>query len=468
MVDMKYKIVRCPMETGNTQFSLMLSAKTAENLSLKHEANITLQCGAKAIKVSITITSLPDLTDEMLWISGNALEELLIPENIHIYVQVIEPGNIIKLGPVMGILIDNFLIEDYKKGYSIRESLDCYAEAGYKIGTLVYIFSLKRIDLENKRILGYLPQMNKSMVMSWQEQWLPIPDAIHNRIKISPYSPGYKKINAISNLIPNVKIVNRTTKIYKWTIQKILLKDGEAKKYLPKTLLFKGIDTLTKMLQEFPSIYLKPVGRSLGLGIIKITKEGADEYTAKYSIKGKLYSISGSLTDILPKLKSLMGKRTYIVQEGIPLATYNENIFDLRVSMQKDGTAAWSKSRWKVRVAPPKSIVTNVSAGGTAANVEEIITSVFKEKAPEILNEIIITALIICKAIENKVSGIADIGLDIGVSQQGKIYFIEANFRELRLNGGISEDIESWKSTFTKPVSYLNYLYKTQFQNHKS
>jgi glutathione synthase/RimK-type ligase-like ATP-grasp enzyme len=467
MVEMKYKIIRCPIETDHKQFSLIISLKTAEKFNLKEESNITLQCGARCLNASVTISSEPDLTDEVLWLSGNALEELLIPENIEIYVQIIGHGDIIKFGPVVGILTEGSILEDHKKGHSTREAFNCYAEAGNKIAGLVYVFSLNKIDLDNKRILGYVPLINKSMVMAWQEQWLPIPDAIHNRIKISPSDSGYKKIEEITKLLPNIKIINRTTKIYKWTIQKILEKDRAAKKYLPKTLLFKGINTLTKMLQEFSSIYLKPVGRSLGLGIIKLTKEGVDEYTAKYRKSGKLHSVSGSLTDILPKLRTLMGKRTYIVQEGIPLATYNGNIFDLRVSVQKDETGTWSLSRWKVRVAAPNSIVTNISAGGSGAHIEQVLNSVFKEKAHETMNEIEIASLAICRAIDNKISGIGDIGLDIGITNNGKIYFIEANFRELRLNGGSAEDPENWKSTFKKPIYYLNYLYKIQHENHK-
>lgn len=459
---MKYKIMRCPFKTKEDEFNIIISLKTAEKLSLVDKNNTKLKCGAKSLNASIIISSEFGLTDELLWLSGNVLEELFIPENIEICVQVMEHGDVIKFGPVIGILTENFILQNHKKGRFIREDLNCLAEAGNKIGGMIYIFSLNKIDLENKRILGYVPQMNESKVMSWQEQWVPIPDAIHNRIKISPSSPGYEKIDEMSKLIPGIYIINRTTKVYKWRIQKIIEKDNKAKKYLPKTLLFKGISTLTKMLQEFPFVYLKPVGRSLGLGIIKIANTGLDEYTAKYRTGGELYSLSGSLTEILPKLSTLVGKRTYIIQEGIPLATYKGNIFDLRVSVQKDETGTWSISRWKVRVASPNNIITNLSAGGSTGNTNQIMASVFKENASKITNDINAACLTICKAIENKISGIGDIGLDIGVTEGGKIYFIEANFREHRFISGSDEDIESLENTIKKPIYYLNYLYKNR------
>lgn len=466
MTEGKYKIISCPFKVKKGKFNIEIPLKTAEKLNLTDKNNITLNCGARSLNASITISSEPGLSDEVLRLSKNTLKNLLIPENVEVCVQVIENRNIIKFGPIIGILTESFILQGHKKGRHIREAFNCYAEAGHKIGGLIYIFSLNNIDLDNKRVLGYLPLINDSAVINWHEQWLPIPDAIHNRIKISSSSPEYNKLDEISKLIPSINIINRTTSVYKSKIQKILREDQKAREYLPKTLLFRGIDTLTEMLREFPFIYLKPVGRSLGLGIIKISKAGSNEYIAKYHRKNKSYSISGYLAEIWPELKKVMGKRAYIVQEGIPLATYKGNIFDLRVSMQKDETGTWSLSRWKVRVAAPNRIVTNISAKGKGAHINKVLDSVFKEDTAEIMNDIKTACLIICSAIENKISGIGDIGIDIGITKDKKIYFIEANFRELRLNGGSAEDTENWESTFKKPIYYLNYLYKNKFQNH--
>lgn len=459
-MSMRYKIIKCPIETETNQFTLMVSLKTAKKLNLKNGSSVTLQCGSKAITVSVSIVLRPNLRYGMLWLTKNVLDQLLLPDNIEISVKIMGEGDIIKLGPIIGVLTEHTILKNYKEGLSARECFNCYAEAGNTIGGLIYIFSLKNIDLDNKRILGYVALINNSKSITWEERWLPIPDAIHNRIKISPSNSEYEKINAITTLFPSIKIINKTTKIYKWKMQKTLENDPNAKKYLPKTILFKGENTLTSMLEEFPFIYLKPVGRSFGIGIVKIIKQKENEYNAQYVDEDKLYSINGNLTDILLKVKSLMGDRTYIVQEGIPLASYNGNIFDLRVSVQKDGTGTWSLSRWKVRVAAPGSIVTNISAGGSGANTEEILNSVFKEKSYKIMNEIKRASLILCKAIDDKIDGIGDIGLDIGISDSGKVYFIEANFRELRLNGGSAENFQNWQNTFKKPIYYLNYLYK--------
>jgi glutathione synthase/RimK-type ligase-like ATP-grasp enzyme len=467
MKESRYKIIQYISETKNYRNSLIISLNAAQNLNLVDIDYITIHCGHRAANASIIISSDDNLSDSALYLTYDVLEELYLPEGIEIRVNKIESGNAIKFAPVLAVLTHKSIIRKHKKGLHTREAFDCYVEAGNKIGGMVYFFSLNNLDLDNNRVLGYVPSMCEADTIKWKEQWLPIPDAIHNRIKTSAGSSEYKKIETLTKLYPDINVVNRTTYIYKWRMHKLLERDKEAKKYLPRTLLYNGINTLKDMLEQFPFIYLKPVGRSFGLGIIKLSKNTAGIYTAQYNENKIPHTIQGKLDYIMTLLSPLMGKRRYIVQEGIPLATYNGNIFDLRVSVQKDETGAWSLSRWKVRVAAPSSIVTNISAGGTGAHINQVMDTVFKEDASKIMNDIKTACLTICKAIENKISGIGDIGLDIGITEGGKIYFIEANFRELRLNGGSAEDLESWKSTFKKPIYYLNYLYKNQLQNHR-
>lgn len=464
MKEPRYKIIQFTSGTKNYRKSLILSLNAAQNLRLADRDSIAIHCGHRAANASIIIGSDDNLSDSALYLTYDVLEELYLPEGIEIRINKIGSGNTIKFGPVLAVLTEESIIRKHKKGLHNREAFDCYVEAGNKIGGMVYFFSLNNLDLDNNRVLGYVPSMCEVDTIKWKEQWLPIPDAIHNRIKTSAGSSSYKKIETLTKLYPDINVVNRTTYIYKWRMHKLLERDKKAKKYLPRTLLYNGINTLRDMLEEFPFIYLKPVGRSLGLGIIKLSKNTAGIYTAQYNENKIPHTIQGKLDDIMTLLSPLMGKRSYIVQEGINLATYKENIFDLRVSMQKDENGEWSLSRWKVRSATNNNIVTNVSAGGSVYHVEKVLGAVFKDNTNSIMTLIKNASLIICKAIENKLKNMGDISLDIGITQSGKIYFIEANFRELRINSGVNENFENWKSTFKKPLYYLDYLYKNQLE----
>lgn len=369
--------------------------------------------------------------------------------------------------PTIGILADEIRHKRSLTGRLNTNTFRAYLEACNEIGASVYTFGLNDIDLINKRVYGYMPSIDSLGNMIWSGKWFPIPDLIVNRALVSTRSVKNKKIQELLNSSPNVKIINRITRIPKWEMHESLQKNNEISKYLPKTVLFDGIDSLNNMLKEFSCVYLKPTDSSLGFGVVRLVKDKENEYQAKYRRRGKNYSASGSLSNILLHLKPLMGKRTYIVQECIPLATYRGNIFDIRVCIQKDGIGKWRIPLWIIRAAKPDNVVTNNAAGGSELEVEKVISTVFPNNSNEVLNKIKNASLLISKAIENKFPGIGDIGMDLAITNTGKIYFIEANLRHTKFMDGTSKEYEKWKITYKLPIYYLNYLYESEVNNPK-
>jgi hypothetical protein len=370
--------------------------------------------------------------------------------------------------PTIGILADEIRHKKDLIGKLTTKVFTAYLEACNEIGASVYTFSLNNIDLINKRVYGYIPTIDSLGNMVWNEQWLPIPDLIVNRALVSAPSIKNEQINKLIKSFPNVKIINKITRISKWNLHESLQNNNKINKYLPKTVLFDGIDSLNNMLKEFSCVYLKPTDSSLGFGIVRITKNKENEYQAKYKIRKNNYSTSGSLSNILLQLEPLMGKRIYIVQEGIPLATYRGNIFDIRVCIQKDGTGEWSIPLWIIRAAKPGNIVTNNAAGGSELEVEKVLNTIFSNNANEVLDKIKSASLLISEAIEKKFPDIGDIGMDLGITNTGKIYFIEANLRHTKFINGSSKEYIKWKITYKVPIYYLNYLYELEIISPKS
>lgn len=372
-----------------------------------------------------------------------------------------------KSRPILGILIDEVHHEKRLINKLNKSEFKYYLEACNDIGALAYIFTLNGIDIANSRVRGYIPSMDIYNKIIIKERWLPIPDLILNRALVPAASSKYKKLSALLNTFPNIEIVNRISRVNKWVMHKILMNNTLINKYLPKTVLFSGINSLVNMLREFPCVYLKPIGRSLGLGIIRILRENENKYKAEYRLKKVNHSISGSLDDILVKLRPIMGKWTYIVQQGIPLASYKGSIFDIRVCMQKDETGDWSAPRWMIRSAKAENVVTNIAAGGRGLQVEYVISKLFEEKSSLIIEEIKNAGLQISKIIEKSFTGIADIGIDLGITKDGKLYFIEANLRQSRLSSVNKGEYPKWRNTFRKPIYYLNYLYELKQNSRK-
>ncbi|EYE89494.1 hypothetical protein Q428_02370 [Fervidicella metallireducens AeB] len=435
-----------------------ISLYNARKFSLTNGSEVKLKCGLRQIKVKIQVLPINEQNNSYIYLSSGVYEKILLPKSMD-YDVVFKNGTFI-VGPVIAVLLGKKLLQRYAKGLKVRESLDFYSEAGLKSGVLVYFFSLDDIDLTNKSVNGLVRIRDKKGFSYIKRQPLPVPDAIHNRLAVAKGSINDKKLIELERSVPDIKIINRITKINKWKIYKILSKDKSVSIYLPKTLRLKSSKNITDMLQEFPFVILKPVGRSLGLGVIKVTKLSSDRFKAYYHLNGKNLSIQGNIDFILDNLKKIMGRRLYIVQQGIELTTFENCPFDLRVTMQKDSSADWTLSRWYARVASEGSIVTNVSSGGRGVKITKALYPSLGSKTELTLNKIYKASLVICKALDEKIKDIGDLGLDIGIDENGNPYLIEVNFRDFKKYNDELGQEEGWEKMYYKPIYFLKHLYE--------
>lgn len=451
------KIVPYPFKSEPKELNLYITSGTADSMNIKNNTTVTLICGGRKTVVQTKVIKQTKAFDGLLWLSSAVFENLLLPREIS--VEITNAGTALQIGPVIGILIEAKLLARYMKGHNTREELDHYVDAGEKIGALVYIFCLQEVNLSTNKINGYIRRKDGKGIPYWEKRYLPVPDAIHNRIAFTGGSAVNEEIAAIKKIVPHLQVINRITKVDKWKVAQIVEKDPAACRYTPKTKLLKGTATIDDMLADFPVVYLKPIRRSLGLGVVKITKTAAGNYSAAYHYKRKKREAVGNARQVLASLNDLMGGRIYIVQQGISLAAYQGNPFDLRVTIQKGSTGSWSLSSWGARVAAPGNIITNVAAGGKGIPIQTVMTAAFGKQAANVMAAVEEAGIAICQAIGKKISGIGDLGLDIGVDEAGKPYLIEVNFRDYRLTDEEMDDVNSWVLTYHKPVFYLKYLY---------
>ncbi|MDF2671739.1 MAG: hypothetical protein K0R09_4 [Clostridiales bacterium] len=456
------KIVPNSLSTSDNQQTVYLSAYWMEHLKLKENSMYTLICSINSLPVKIKKMPVKDISNNILWLSPDIFEKILIPEGITL--EVIFTEKVIRIGPIIALLTENKFLKDYLNGTKCVEKYDLYADAAENASALIYVFSLRNLNSKDKYINGYIPKKDENNKWTWHKRLLPMPDAICNRMATAATSPAYERIKLIEEIVPNIKIVNRVTKISKWTIAEILQRDLVAKKYIPETHLLRGSGDIINMLEKYPVAYLKPVRRSLGLGIIKMEKNTEGNYTAYYNVNRFNLKINGDVNYILAELSEIMGKRRYIVQQGIPVALYRGEIFDLRVTIQKNGIGEWSFSRWSARVAGPGNIVSNVAAGGKGVPAKRILREIFGDRFQGIKDEVKKAGLIIAEALDRRLISIGDLGLDIGIDLNENIYLFEANFRAIRPSNINSKDKEAWRRTYHTSIYYLRYLYDVEIE----
>ncbi|EEG78104.1 YheC/YheD family endospore coat-associated protein [Dethiobacter alkaliphilus] len=441
---------------------ICVNKELAEKLMIKENSYCKVILGSfEASAKIVTVSEQKSEFHTLVWMTPSLFSALKVPQNISVGVTVIK-RNSIKIGPVIGVLTAKRLLEKYMSGKSTREEFDFYADAGEESSSLVYIFSLSDVNRQDKSVEGYLRVRDHGGIPGWQQRRLPLPDVIHNRISFPRGSTKDQEISLLKQEMQNMMAINRITAFSKWQIAKLLQNDSQARAYIPETKLLQGPETIREMTLKHATVYLKPVRRSLGLGIIKLAKSSPEHYVASYRTDDNNESAKGKIEDLLVGLEDIMGGRLYIVQQGIDLAHINGKPFDLRVTVQKDGTGAWSLSSWGTRVGVSGSHITNVASGGQGLPIEKVLGAVFAGKYASITEEIHKVSIIICEALERGLQDIGDVGLDIGIDTGGKPYLIEVNFRDHRLTAEEMDDPDSWAKTYKKPIYYLRYLYEQQ------
>lgn len=203
----------------------------------------------------------------------------------------------------------------------------------------------------------------------------------------------------------------------------ILIKDPIIAKHIPETHWY-NYNALRSMLNKYSIIYLKPNDKSSGNGIIRIKFIAKDKYTVSFE-KTTMNVDRANLTTALKKI--ITGNSKYIIQQGIDLATYKNNPFDMRIVLQK----VWKT--WRITLTSAKvastedAIVTNVAKGARDYLLQQILHEYDQKKDPmATFREIIDLSHQIANVLGNQLP-IVITGIDIAVDKHGYIWFIESN-----------------------------------------
>lgn len=318
----------------------------------------------------------------------------------------------------------------------------------------VCYFRMFEIKPKETTIRAYVKEKDKYI-----KKDIPSPTVIYSRVL--DHLPPFR--SHVSALIEDGKIVFNIPNydVEKYEVHKILSKDSFIRQYLPETEVFTS-KSLNKMASVYNPIILKKNYGEFGIGAMKLEKI-QDRWCLSYKTKGDNELKEIFFTKKLPPiLQKRLLKHTYIIQEMIPLATYKGSPFDIRVALQKNGQGKFQVSGMMCKVAQNQDFLTNGSQGGTAYPLEEIAPfshpSIPYIKLVEKINEF---CLYSANVLDKHFTHIADLGFDIGITTEGKPYFIECNFIS-DYEGGLFKEgqliKQEWELVFSTPMDYAKFL----------
>lgn len=249
--------------------------------------------------------------------------------------------------------------------------------------------------------------------------------------------------------------------VEKHKVHDLLIGHSSINDHLPETELY-TIENLKKMASRHTTLILKKSYGEFGIGAMKLERGNKGWRLSYKSKEGKLKT--EVFTKVLPSvLVSRLRSHTYMIQEMIPLATYGGNPFDLRVAVQRDRVGEFQVSGIMCKVAGSDDFLTNGAQGGTTYTFEEVAPL----SHPSIPYETLVgrihqLSLNIANVLDHHFPHLADLGLDVGLTSEGKPYFIECNFISDYVSGLFKEDgrlfNEEWEAVFRTPIEYGRYL----------
>ncbi|MDA8234742.1 MAG: YheC/YheD family protein [Clostridia bacterium] len=361
-----------------------------------------------------------------------------------------------RVGPIIGIFTYRDEQHQLNPGLPFGAQTGSFKSlilTGARLNALVFVFTPSDIDWETRTIKGktYLGEKGKGI---WETRNFPLPDVVYDRIPTRT-DEGRPEVQDAKERLQEIRYINYFNPQFlnKWITYNALMEDELMARYIPDTALYEDFTSVALMLKRHGRVFLKPTASSIGKGIMEIlwVKGGFQcRFRQSQSNVSKVIRSSKELKDLVD---SLVGRRSYLVQQGIVLAHYQERPFDVRALVQKTVDGSWVVTGMAARVAGPGSITTHVPNGGTAEALDKVIKEVFDQELTEdrgIGRELRKAALLAPPLIESYLQkNFAELSMDIGIDQGGRVWIIEVNSKPFRFDEKVIR-LQSW-------VTIINY-----------
>ncbi|WP_458414437.1 YheC/YheD family protein [Schinkia sp. CFF1] len=392
---------------------------------------------------------------QSIFIAEPLWEELYIPYESKIH--VIAHEGVLHIGPLIGIFTAGFT------GTTLRPVGDrslFFAKllsTEKKVGAFTFVFGANHIDWETGRMKGFFHGTD-----GWKQMEVPFPNVVYDRL------PNRKTEN--HNILKTIKNKLQTEYLIpwfnpgffnKWEIHQIFSSHPEITPYLPVTVVNPTMESIRDFLDQYQSIYIKPINGSLGLGIHQIIK-ATDEEGLYCRFRKEDQNYLRKYKSLESLLRNQFNKEIlegYIVQQGIALIRVDDKPFDFRIHTNKDEAGTWKMSAIAAKIAGVGSVTTHLGSGGSVKTIDEIKKLVpIPDNAAEKLEQAVLT---MSEILEKEIAGtLGEIGFDLGVDKNGQIWLFEANSKPGRSIFKHPKLKEYDQLSRSLPMSFAVYLTK--------
>ncbi|KUO49044.1 MAG: hypothetical protein APF76_10475 [Desulfitibacter sp. BRH_c19] len=357
--------------------------------------------------------------------------------------------------PVVGVVVNKTSINKLLKQEQVSQIKDLI-KANKHANTTLFFFTIKNVDIVKKRIIGTYYNDKKGL---WEKKQFPYPDFIYRK---SSNLRTQKKLAATFEKQlrkENIQSLNYIYGFNKWKVYNSLSKDKDFLQYLPLTLMYKRPNDLKKLFAISNKVYLKACRGGKGRQVVCVSKLPNGKYEFSCFIEKLYVEKIDDFNKLIKKILGFFGSKKFVVQQAIDLITIGKSIVDLRAEVQRNGSGEITVTAIPVRVGRYNSPITTHAKSYTFDYFFEEIMKYSQEEIESLktkVNNFLITAY---RSIERIYGPSGDIGIDIGLDKEGRLWFIECNARSLKVSLNNAYDKETINQSYLNILEYAKYLY---------
>ncbi|WMJ15685.1 YheC/YheD family protein [Geobacillus proteiniphilus] len=400
------------------------------------------------------VISSPRLTDRVI-VAHDVARCLSIPFAADVHVFLTDEA--VHFGPLVGILTAGFTKSLHRPVGSRSFFFAKLLAQEKQVGGFAFLFGAPHIDWENGMTNGYFYTER-----GWERHTVPLPNVVYNRLpnRRVEKEETFQTMTKTLQTTYGIPIFNGCF-FNKWDIYRRLAAHPKAQPYLPATSAHVTQHTIEQFLARYREAYIKPADGSLGRGIYHLAKKN-NAYKCRFRDE------SGEIQTVLfptamaawHHLLAHAPLHRYVIQQAVPLLAVNGRPADFRVHVNKNEHGIWQVSAIAAKIAGKQSITTHMNSGGIVKTLEEIFPDAAEREI--VLARLSDAALTLSRCLdEASETLIGEIGFDLGVDQQGRIWMFEANSKPGRSIFKHPKLKDADERTARLPLAYAVHLSKT-------
>jgi hypothetical protein len=359
-----------------------------------------------------------------LILSSDIADQLKFPKMkipLHVFIQ----NETLFIGPLIGVFTTGFTPFPLRP---IGERSLFFAKllsVKKAVGALPFVFGEQHINWEKGCIDGFFYHND-----GWKTFEVPFPNVIYDRLP-NRKSEGLHQLKLVKERLQTQYMIPWYNPGFfnKLDVFERLQQNDLIAQYLPETHAFTSFMEIERMLADYGHVFIKPNNGSLGLGVHQILYDKIEGYYfCRYRDKSGVNKLTkyNSLESLMQHVFAGRKLNRMLVQQGIHLMRTEKRPVDFRLHTNKDDNGHWVVTAIAAKVAGAGSVTTHVNSGGVIKALNEVFPTIEEQKVAEA--KLTTTALQLSKVLEENMEGIiGEVGFDLGLDRDGKVWLFEAN-----------------------------------------